>query len=260
MAIALHHDFFIPRESAIHRWPTRSKVLCLLAMIFSIAMVKQVVLLPWVLGIVAGFYCYARLPLSYLARRLPYPGIFILATVVLLPLTSGQTILWQWGWLALRQEGLETATLIAGRFLSIMILGFILLGSTPFLEVLRVMRSLKIPPLLTDMTLLTYRYLFEVAEQFTTMKQAMTLRGYGSQHQPIQRQWTWLSSLFGSLLLRSYDQSQRVYQAMWLRGYGQGSSLHQRQTSSSDINSSYLTVSAIALTFSLITAEWILSH
>ena len=259
MAIALHHDFFIPRDSAIHHWPTRSKVLCLMAMMFSIAFVQQVALLPWILAGVVGVYLYSRLPLSDLARRLPYPGLFILATVVLLPLSSGQTVVWQWGGLALRQEGLETATLIAGRFLSIMILGFILLGSTPFLEVLGVMRSLKIPPLLTDMTLLTYRYLFEVAEQFATMKQAMTLRGYGSQPQSLQRRWTWLSSLFGSLLLRSYDQSQRIYQAMRLRGYGQGSSFHQRQARS-DPSPAYLTPIAIALTFGLITAEWILSH
>jgi cobalt/nickel transport system permease protein len=259
MAIAFHHDFFVPRESAIHLWPAQPKVLCLMGMMFSIALVTQWVLLPWILIGVMGLYLYAQLPLSYLRRRLPYPGIFILATVVLLPFTSGQMILWQWSGLLLRQEGLETAILIAGRFLSIMTLGFILLGSTPFLEVLGVMRSLKIPPLLTDMALLTYRYLFDVAEQFATMRQAMALRGYGRQRQSLLRQWTWLSSLFGSLLVRSYDQSQRVYQAMRLRGYGQGSCLHQRQTRSQG-NPPYLTGGAIALTVCLITAEWILSH
>ena len=261
MAIALHHDFFIPRESLIHQWPTRSKVLCLLAMMFCIALVKQLVIVPWVLLVVLGLYLTSRLPLSYLFKRLPYPGMFILATVILIPLTSGHTILWQWGWLMIRQEGLFTAALIAGRFLSIITLGFILLGTTPFLDILATMRALKVPTLLTDMTLLTYRYLFEVSEQLSTMGQAMKLRGYGSHPQSLQRQWTWLSSLLGSLLLRSYNQSQRVYQAMKLRGYGQSSYVHQRSTSlSNSAKTRPLTLSVIVCSLSFLLAELYLSR
>ena len=136
MALMVHHDFFIPRPSRLHSWPPCSKLLCLLAMMFSIALVKHLILLPWVFLGVVGLYFLARLPLSYLLRRLKFPGIFIMATVLLLPFTSGQTVLWQWGWLAIHQEGVAAAILIAGRFLAIITLGFILLGTTPFLDIL----------------------------------------------------------------------------------------------------------------------------
>lgn len=259
MAIALHHNLFIPRDSAVHRWPTRAKLLSLLAMMFAIALIKHIVLLPWVGFIVFGLYGYARLPLQYLVKRLPYPGIFILATVALLPFISGQTILWQWGWLTLRQEGIESGILIAGRFVSIVVLGFILLGTTPFLEIMRAMRSLKVPALLTDMTLLTYRYLFEIIDQLSTMRQSMRLRGYGSQPQSLTRRVSWLSSLLGSLLIRSYDKSQRVYQAMHLRGYGQNSNPIQSRGHAPP-QTTYLTISTLALSLSFIIAEWSLSR
>ena len=79
----------------IHRWSSRSKLLCLLAMMFAIAMIQHVILLPWVGVTVFGLYGVARLPFRYLLKRLPYPGLFILATIAFLPFVSGETIIWQ---------------------------------------------------------------------------------------------------------------------------------------------------------------------
>jgi cobalt/nickel transport system permease protein len=225
MAIATHADVFIPGDSAIHRWAVRPKLLSLLTLMFAIALVRHLVLIPAVLAIVALLYLYSGLSWQYLLRRLPYPGVFIVAMVGLLPWVAGETVLWEWTIFTLRLEGLQTAALIMGRFLAILTTGFILLGTTPFLDMLKALRSLGLPPLLTDMALLTYRYLFDIANQLATMRQAMRLRGYGLLSQTLRRQWGWLASLFGSLLLRSYERSQRVYKAMRLRGYGQGSNL-----------------------------------
>ena len=221
MAVSLHADVYIPGQSAIHRWAARPKLLSLLALMFAIATVRHLALLPWVFGVVVGLYLWSNLPLTYLCRRLPYPGLFIVAMVGLLPWISGETVIWQWWVFSLRLEGIQMAALIAGRFVAILTTGFVLLGTTPFLTLLEAMRSLGIPTLLTDMTLLTYRYLFDIANQLATMRQAMALRGYGHSRQTLRRHWGWLAALFGSLLLRSYEQSQRVYNAMRLRGYGQ---------------------------------------
>ncbi|HEY9887884.1 MAG TPA: cobalt ECF transporter T component CbiQ [Candidatus Obscuribacterales bacterium] len=228
MAIASHADVFVPGHSPIHQWAPRPKLLCLLALMFAIAMIRHLALLPWVGVVVVGLYLWAQLPLTYLWRRLPYPGVFIVAMVGLLPWVSGSTVVWQWSVLTLRLEGIQLALLVAGRFLAILTTGFVLLGTTPFLELLNTLRGLGLPPLLTDMTLLTYRYLFDIAGQLATMRQAMRLRGYGLLRQTLRQQWGWLAALFGSLLLRSYERSQRVYQAMRLRGYGQGAGLARR--------------------------------
>ncbi len=261
MAIALHTDIYIPGQSWIHRWAVRPKLLSLLAFMLTMALIHHLVLIPWALAWVALLYISATLPFSYLLRRLPYPGLFILALVSVLPWTSGETVIWQWHWLTLYAEGLEAAALIAGRFLAIVITGFILLGTTPFLDILKALRSLGLPSLLTDMTLLTYRYLYDIAAQLHTMQQAMQLRGYGLLRQTVRRQWGWLASLFGSLLLRSYEQSQRVYKAMRLRGYGSNMRL-----SSTVVAPTASTVTLVATALTLFTAsafvlaEWILTH
>lgn len=225
MAIATHADIFIPGKSTIHRWAVKPKLLSLMALMFAIALVRHLTMIPAVLAIVILLYLYSGLPWQYLLRRLTYPGFFIVAMVGLLPWIAGETILWEWTIFALRLEGLQTAVLIMGRFLAILTTSFILLGTTPFLDMLKALRSLGLPPLLMDMTLLTYRYLFDIANQLATMRQAMQLRGHGLLSQTVQRRWGWLAALFGSLLLRSYERSQRVYKAMRLRGDGQSSNL-----------------------------------
>ena len=198
---------YIHRESVIHDWSPRLKLVSLGLLMFAFATVQQLALVPWMLGLAALLYGLSRLPVSFLRQRLSYPGLFILAVVVLLPLTVGDTVLGQWGWFTLREEGLRATGLIVGRFLSILTLGFILLGTTPFL------------------TLLSYRYLFEIAAMLATMQQAMRLRGFGHSRQRWLRvnrhTMQQLAMLAGNLLIRSYEQSERVYKAMRLRGYGQ---------------------------------------
>ncbi|MGF1524737.1 MAG: cobalt ECF transporter T component CbiQ [Leptolyngbyaceae cyanobacterium] len=263
MAIALHTNLYLHRESLIHRWAVRPKLISLLTLMFAIALVQHLVLIPWVLAVVTVLYGCSRLPLKYLLHRLPYPGLFVVAMVSVLPWVSGNTVIWQWYWLTLRLEGIQSAALIAGRFLAIVITGFILLGTTPFLDILKALRSLGLPPLLTDMTLLTYRYLSDIAAQLFTMQQAMRLRGFGVLQQTLWQRWVRLGSVFGSLLLRSYERSQRVYKAMRLRGYGHNSAKTGYVTIS---RSSFHGITRLATTLTLVAAfsfvfgEWMLSR
>ena len=261
MSIALHADIYVSRVSPIHQWAVRPKLLSLLTLMFAIALVQHLAIIPWVLGVVGSLYLCSRLPLRYLLHRLPYPGVFIVAMVGLLPFVSGETVLWQWQGIALRLEGLQTAALVAGRFLAILTTGFILLGTTPFLDMLKALRSLGLPSLLTDMALLTYRYLFDIASQLLTMQQAMRLRGYGWMRQTLRRQWGWTVSLFGSLLLRSYERSQRVYKAMRLRGYGYGLSATYTASSHSPSGITFVATGLTLLAaLSFVLGEWMLTY
>ncbi|NJR58491.1 MAG: cobalt ECF transporter T component CbiQ [Cyanobacteria bacterium CRU_2_1] len=219
-------DEYAHLDSLIHRWEPRSKLVGLLALIFAFAFVEDVRLLPAVVVVTTVLYIASRLPLSVLLKRLRYPGIFLLGIVVVLPFLSGETVIWQWGWLTVRQEGCWAVLLIACRFLAILITGFVLLGTTPFLTLVKAMRSLGLPVILADMTLLSYRYLYEIAGNLATMRQAMRLRGFRSQSKserffiPNIGNLRRFASLTGTLFIRSYEQSERIYKAMRLRGYG----------------------------------------
>lgn len=219
-------DEYADLDSPVHRWEPRYKLIGLTALIFSFAFVEKLSLLPPMLTVTAILYWLSGLPFSFWLKRLRYPGFFLLGVIVLLPFLSGEIVVWQWGWLTLRQEGLLAVVLIAARFLAIITTGFILLGTTPFLTTIKAMRSLGLPSIFADMVLLTYRYLSETAETLTTMQQAMRLRGFRLRRRsrlpfiPKLSNLQLLSSLAGTLLIRSYEQSERVYKAMRLRGYG----------------------------------------
>lgn len=254
-------DAYVHRSSLIHQWRPALKLVSLLCLMFAFATVHQLVLLPLMLGATALLYGLSRLPLSFLRHRLSYPGLFILAVVVLLPLTAGETLLWQWGWLTLRKEGIEAMVLVVCRFVSILTIGFILLGTTPFLTIIQTMRSLGLPVILADMTLLAYRYLYEIADSLATMQQAMRLRGFGSD----ERRWfrvnprmvQQLVTLTGSLLIRSYEQSERVYKAMRLRGYGYGvqPTIMRQQQDRQDSRSVGLTALVVTIAAGFVIAE-----
>lgn len=213
-------DAYAHLDSPLHRWDARYKLVGLLALLFAFAFVSDVRLLPALLLITAVLYTRSRLPLSFLVSRLRYPGMFLLAVALMLPFLAGQTVLMQIGPLALRREGVLLTLLILTRFAAILTVSLVLFGTSPFLTTVRAMQALGLPALLTDMTLFFYRYLNDTADQLTTMQTAMRLRGF--QGERVGRHGLGaLAALAGSLLVRSYEQSERVYHAMLLRGYGQ---------------------------------------
>jgi len=220
----LDFDLYRHRASWIHAWEPRCKLLGLMGLIFAFAFVQNLWLLVPMVGVTLVLYLLSNLPFSFLLKRLHYPGLFLLGIVALLPFFSGNTVLWQWGWVSIYQEGCKAVVLVAVRFLCIVTIALILIGSTPFLTLLTALRSLGISPILTDMTLLTYRYLSDIVENMTTMRTAMRLRG-GDRSTKRWFSFNWqvlfqAANLTGTLLIRSYEQSERVYKAMRLRGYG----------------------------------------
>jgi cobalt/nickel transport system permease protein len=108
------------------------------------------------------------------------------------------------------------------KFAAIMTTALVLFGTAPFLTTIKAMRALGLPSVLADMTLLSYRYLFEIGDDLATMQTAMGLRGFRGRG--LRRHTLGvLAALAGTILVRSYEQSERIYRAMVLRGYGRSS-------------------------------------
>lgn len=220
----LQLDQFAHLDTPLHRWDPRYKLVALMALIFSFSFVRDLYLLPAMLAVSAGLYAASRLPLSFLAGKVKLPGLFLLMMAVILPFLSGQTVIFSIGPLAVRLEGCLEMLLISVKFFCILTLGIILFGSMPFLTAVKSMRALGLPAIMADMTFFTYRYLYDMGESLKTMETAMRLRGFqkrGRGKMPV------FASLVGTLLVRSYEQSDRVYKAMILRGYGQAASFQE---------------------------------
>jgi cobalt/nickel transport system permease protein len=206
-------------DSIIHKWQHQAKLVALLSLIFTFAFIEKISLLPIIILITFIFYILSRLPLSFLLKKLRYPGLLILTIVIFLPFISGKTVIFTIGSLALKKEGCLTVLLIITRLICILTLSVVLFATSPFLNIIKAMESFGLPDIILDMTVLSYRYLEELAQMLYKMQQSMQLRGF-PKHKLNKRNLTVFAQLIGTLLIRSYEKSQRVYQAMILRGYG----------------------------------------
>lgn len=213
-------DDYAHLDSPLHRWAPKCRLLGLGALIFAFSFVHSLALLPFMIGVTVILYSASNLPLSFLLLRLRFPGFFLLIVAILTPFFSGSTVLFHLGPLKLYQEGLQVFLLITTRFVCILTLGLILFGAAPFFINIRAMRSLGLSPILADMMLLAYRYVYEIGDYLSVMQTAMRLRGFRGDRLN-RRSLSMLVTLAGSLLVRSYEKSEQVYKAMILRGYGQ---------------------------------------
>lgn len=242
----LNLDQYAHLDSVIHRWGQPSKIIALFGLIIAFSCVNQLILLPIMVLVTFVLYRLSRLPFSFWINRLRYPSLFILGLVFLLPIVAGDTIILDLGLFTIKQEGCLTVILIVTRFVCIFTISLVLFGTAPFLTTIQSLRYLHVSQIIVDMMLLSYRYLEELNKTLVTMSQAMQIRGFQVNKFKL-RNLQILAGLMGSLLIRSYEQSQRVYQAMILRGYGM-SKLPPKVNKSNDL------VSKIASTITLIIA------
>ncbi len=211
---------YLQLDSCLHRWQCRPKLIAFIALIFSFTFINQLAFLPIIIVITALIYLLSKLPLSFLFHRLRYPGMFILGVVILLPFLTGEDVIFSWAGLDIKREGCILMLVVVTRFVCILTTTLVLLATSSFLTLIKSFNSFGLSPVIADMMLLTYRYLEQFSDRLDTMKKALRLKGF-SLHHYNSRQLTIVTNLIGSLLIRSYDDSQRVYQAMKLRGYGQ---------------------------------------
>ncbi len=212
-------DQYAYLDSPLHRWDARFKLVGLGSLIFGFAVVQDLRLLPFMIVVTLVTFWLSKIPFPYLFNRLRYPGIFLLTVAIVLPISSGEIVLLDLGLLTVRLEGVQTMVLIVTKFVCILTLSIVLFGTAPFLTSIKAIQAMGLPSILADMTLLSYRYIFEIGGDLQQMQTAMRLRGFRLSGYD-RRSLNQMAAMAGTMLIRSYEQSERVYHAMILRGYG----------------------------------------
>ena len=92
---------------------------------------------------------------------------------------------------------------------------FLLAATTSIEDICRALRQLHVPKLLTNLLLLTFRYVGLLLSEVAVMQQAYSLRAPGQKGVHIS---AW-GSFLGQLLLRSMDRAEALYESMELRGF-----------------------------------------
>jgi len=217
---------YLAGSSAIHAMDARAKLPAALAYIFAVTLTPAghwaalgLLALPLVAALAAS-----RLSPLLVARRSALALPFVLAAVPLMFTKEGEALFSVplFGWTA-SQQGLEAVlSILAKSWLSV-VAAVILTATTPAAELLGAMRTLGLPRLLVATVSFMYRYLFVIGEEALRLMRARDSRSARLPGQRAGRRLGWrakvLGHIVGSLFLRTYERSERVYAAMQARGY-----------------------------------------
>jgi cobalt/nickel transport system permease protein len=195
-------DRYALLDSPLHILEPRSKILAFSALIISALCipVDRGSLFFAYFFVTAILMGVSQVPLSYIVGR----------TLVILPFIILASLAVPWHGLS----GL--ATLFMRAILCLMLL-MLLTNTTRFVELLRGLRRLGCPQILVMNLSFLYRYLFVLTEEAMRMKQARDCRRVG--RAPFVEELKLLSSMLGTLLIRSFERAERMHGAMLSRGY-----------------------------------------
>lgn len=198
----------------------RIKLLVVIALLIMILSYKGIVF-PLLIAGASLFVCLAmKIPLRLLMLRISQPLMIAGVVLFLKFFFSGGEPLFTLdlygvsisGYREGLAEGLKIASRVFGGVSLVVLLGF----STPFSEFMAGLSWLRLPRQFIEIMMFAYRYLFVFLEDGVTIYNAQKNRlGYAG----IKKGFRSFGTLTGSLVLRSFEQSQKTSEAMVQRGY-----------------------------------------
>ncbi len=213
-------------RSLLHQADARVKLPVTVAYIFAVTLTPvghwsalALMAAPLPLAVASG----GLSPLLVLRRSaLALP--FVLAAVPLMFTKEGETLfaIPALGWDASREGLVAVVSILAKSWLSVTA-AVVLTATTSAVDLVRALRSLALPRILVATVSFMYRYIFVIAEEALRLMRARDSRSAGVEGRKSGGTAWWragiLGSMVGSLFLRSYERSERVYAAMQARGY-----------------------------------------
>jgi cobalt/nickel transport system permease protein len=238
-------DAYQPGATPLHRMDARLKLITTVGLIVLIGLVPV-----GRFGVYLGFFALAMMG-ALVARVDPWLVVkrslaalpFALAAVTLLFTVPGPVIATVplTGW-AISETGLIRFASIMFKSMASVQMAVVLMLTTHFTDLLWAMSTLRIPRVLIAIISFMYRYVFLLAEESIRLSRARDSRSavMGGSRPSTGRMVLFRAQttgrLIGSLFLRSFERSERVYQAMAARGYqGQMRQLAPPPVAASDL-------------------------
>ncbi|MCX6035010.1 MAG: cobalt ECF transporter T component CbiQ [Chloroflexi bacterium] len=223
-------DPYRPRTSPVHALDPRVKLVLTLAYILTAALTPIAAWPVYILlfSIILSVEILSGLGVGFVLKRAALALPFVLAALPVIFTNGGKALfslpIGSWT-LTVYAEGL-------GRFFSVALKSWlsvqaaiVLASSTPFPDLLQAMRAIRIPRLLVAIFGLMWRYLFVLVDEALRLMRARAARS-GVIAETGHRSGgsvTWRAhvagGMAGTLFLRAFDRSERIYMAMVSRGY-----------------------------------------
>lgn len=195
-------DYFAQKDNYLTRIDARVKMffVCtgIITLLFSrVPQVSAIVILLSLISLIS-----IRIPLKVILFRMLPP--LAMAAVI-----AGLSLI-------VYKKGLFESLLIMGKVSGCVSLVIFLSTTTPVNELLSACLWFHIPKTWIEIAAVTYRYVFVLIEDASTIRDAQKVRlGYSNLSRSMQS----LAELAGSVFIRAYDQSIATTDAMRMRGY-----------------------------------------
>lgn len=197
----LHHH--ASADSPVHRLPASLKLGGAFAILVGIV-ASPLRVGAWfaaVAVLLAAGVVASRIPIGFLLKRLVLLSPFVLGAALANALDPAR----RGAWVPIALKGglcLVTVTLLA--------------NTTPFHDILRVLRQVRVPGLLLTTMALMHRYLFVLAQEAERMRRARTSRTFTRGR---RFRWSALATVVAQVFVRSSERAERIYDAMCARGW-----------------------------------------
>jgi cobalt/nickel transport system permease protein len=221
-------DRYIPRHSPAHRADARLKIVLVAATILGIALLPVGVFVAYTVVwlVLVGASTFARLGPLRLVRGSWVVLPFVLVAVPLLFTRPGEALLTlELGPLVLTitDAGLvDMLSIMAKSWLSVQA-ALLLAYTTPFADLVDALRALRVPAIIVSIISFMYRYLAVLTDEAGRMSRARRSRSAAAPQGRSGGSFTWRAkvtgAMVGSLFIRSYERSERIYAAMLARGF-----------------------------------------
>ena len=202
----MRHDFidrYSRLSSPIHRISPPAKLIGALVTVLLVVTVPLSFPVVHVLAAVVllSIAAISRIPPGFLARRL----------LLLEPFAVGAALL-----SLFQVNGVAVFTALVIKSTLCLLTMILLANSTPFADLLEVLKRWHFPALLVTTLALMYRYLFLLIDETERMNRARASRTFVAGR---RRSWHLLGTVVGQLAVRSTERAERIYSAMRARGW-----------------------------------------
>jgi cobalt/nickel transport system permease protein len=190
-------------DSPVHRLSAALK-LGLALVIIVVTVLAPVQWRAWFIGVAVLLVLTAwlsQLPLLFLFRRLLVLSPFVLGVVLVN---------------AFQSAGCANWLVVAVKSVLCLLTVILVSNTTPFSQILRVLKSIRVPALLITTLALMHRYLFVLMDESERMRRARASRTFTRGR---RFHWNTLATVVGQLFIRASERAERIYDAMCARGW-----------------------------------------
>lgn len=231
--MALDIDRYAHLNSPVHQWDPRFKMVSLFFLIIVIALLQTIPLALLALAVSILLLRLSAIPGSFVIGGIRWVILFLLPFFIIMPISyPGEADLHLLG-IPFSWAGFRLATLIVLKASTIVLTSYAIFGTSSFAVSMNALQRLKCPSVFVQMLLFTYRYIFVFLDEMERMDTAMKARGFVKK----MNMYTLnvLGNFVGTLLIRSFERTERIYKAMLSKGYkGEFHTFHRFQSTSSD--------------------------